>query len=65
MLGTHTPQRGSAGPKWAYRAEAVDETDALQAPAWSCTHMHETPHLAQTCGLTWLAMHPTEEQAAG
>lgn len=65
VLGTHTPLRGSPVPRWAYRAEAVDETDAQKAPAWSCTHMHETPHLAQSCGLAWLAMERSEEQPAG
>lgn len=65
VLGSHTPLRGSPVSKWVYRAEAVDEADAHQGPAWSCSHMHETPQLAQSCGLAWLAIRLNEEQAAG
>ena len=65
VLGTHAPLRGSPVARWAYRAEAVDDAEAHPASAWSCMHMHETPQLAQACGLAWLAMHLNEEQPAG
>ena len=64
VLGTHRPLRGSPVPAWAYRAEAVNDGDSLQQPAWSCPHAHETPQLAQSCGMDWLAMNQAQERAA-
>jgi len=64
VLGTHRPLRGSPLPAWSYRAEAIGDDDSLQLPAWSCPHAHETPQLAQSCGLEWLSMQESEEQAA-
>lgn len=64
VLGTHRALRGSPVPAWAYRAEAIGDDDSLHLPAWSCPHAHETPQLAQSCGMEWLSMHESQEQAA-
>jgi hypothetical protein len=64
VLGTHRPLRGSPVAAWAYHAEAVDEDDRFQQPAWSCEHSHDTPQLAHSCGQEWLMLQLNEEQAA-
>lgn len=55
VLGTHRPLRGSPIVTWAYRAEAYDEDDRFHRAVWSCTHAHDAPHTAQSCGEEWLA----------